>query len=218
MRRAQTVRHNTRPSLALGTDDLGLLREGDESNEDVLRKQLLDKDRENDKLRMTIQTLQDQLAQRPPLETIQELEREYKNLELLLQGTQRENERCMSELERGKAREKMLERELARLVGENWQAALDLSAPLGQTPTPTLVRSARSRSGSLLSSSPITAADPSAVDPGAARAHIEKMRLLILGMEQRLEGQEEKLGRTIERAEREGKRFEELRKSALAKG
>jgi hypothetical protein len=28
------------------------------------------------------------------------LEREYKNLELLLTGTQRENERCMAELER----------------------------------------------------------------------------------------------------------------------
>lgn len=47
-----------------------------------------------------MQTLQSQLAQRPPLETIQELEREYKNLDLLLQGTQRENERCMAELER----------------------------------------------------------------------------------------------------------------------
>jgi hypothetical protein len=51
MRRAQSVRHYARPSLALAADDLGMLREGDESNEDVLRKQLLDKDRENDKAR-----------------------------------------------------------------------------------------------------------------------------------------------------------------------
>jgi hypothetical protein len=51
MRRAQSVRHYARPSLALAADDLGMLREGDESNEDVLRKQLLDKDRENDKVR-----------------------------------------------------------------------------------------------------------------------------------------------------------------------
>jgi hypothetical protein len=51
-------------------------------------------------LQTQIQLLQAQLAQRPPLETIQELEKEYKNLELLLQGTQRENERCMAEMER----------------------------------------------------------------------------------------------------------------------
>lgn len=50
MRRAQSVRHYGRPSLALGADDLGVLREGDESNEDILRRQLLDKDRENDKV------------------------------------------------------------------------------------------------------------------------------------------------------------------------
>ena len=50
MRRAQSVRHYGRPSLALGADDLGVLKEGDESNEDVLRRQLIDKDRENDKV------------------------------------------------------------------------------------------------------------------------------------------------------------------------
>jgi hypothetical protein len=47
-RKAQSVRHFARPSLALGADDLGVLREGDESNEDVLRKQLLNKDKECD--------------------------------------------------------------------------------------------------------------------------------------------------------------------------
>lgn len=101
MRRAQSVRGYGRPSsVVLTTDDLGVLREGDESDEDVLRRQLLDKDRENDKLQTQIESLQTQLAQRPPLEQIQELEKEYKHLELLLQGTQRENERCMTELER----------------------------------------------------------------------------------------------------------------------
>jgi hypothetical protein len=71
------------------------------------------------------------------LEHVQQLEREYKNLEILLQGTNRENERAMIELERfvstpfclhfsdiiirSKDREKMLERELTKLVGENWQ-------------------------------------------------------------------------------------------------
>lgn len=41
-----------------------------------------------------------QLSERPPLEVVQGLQKEYTNLEILLQGTQRENERCMSELER----------------------------------------------------------------------------------------------------------------------
>lgn len=53
MRRAQTVRNyanGSRPSLQLGTDDIGALTEGDERPEDGLRKKLLEKDRENDKV------------------------------------------------------------------------------------------------------------------------------------------------------------------------
>jgi hypothetical protein len=50
MRRAQSVRNYHRPSPSVVTDDLGLLREGDEPTEDMLRRQLLDKDRENDKV------------------------------------------------------------------------------------------------------------------------------------------------------------------------
>jgi len=49
---------------------------------------------------MQMQLLKSQLTERPPIEHIQAIEKEYKNLELLLQGTQRENERCMAELER----------------------------------------------------------------------------------------------------------------------
>lgn len=49
---------------------------------------------------MSIQALQDQLAQRPPIERIQELEKEYKNLDLILQGTLRENEKSMADMER----------------------------------------------------------------------------------------------------------------------
>ena len=49
MRRAQSVRHYARSSLAPGADDLGVLKE-DESVEDVLRRQLLEKDRECDKV------------------------------------------------------------------------------------------------------------------------------------------------------------------------
>ena len=157
MRRAQSVRTYPRTSLTLGSSidhaDLSTLRETSEppSVEDTLRKQLLDKDRENDKvsprlrphsslvtrrrrarpltrrhaqLQSTILTLQTQLAARPPLETILSLEKEYKNLDLILQGTQRENERCMAELERVRTRERLLEQALAKVAGENWQVGL----------------------------------------------------------------------------------------------
>ena len=48
-RRSQTTRHFGRPSQLLQTDDLGVLREGDET-EDVLRRQLLEREREIDKV------------------------------------------------------------------------------------------------------------------------------------------------------------------------
>ena len=132
MRRAQSVRHYTRATVSAtttGTDDLGVLKEvPEESTEVTLRRQLLEKDRENDKvrellnsspqriasewrlsyhpsqLRDQIQALQAQLSHRPPIEAIQELRKEYSNLELILQGTQRENERAMTELERSISR------------------------------------------------------------------------------------------------------------------
>ncbi|KAL5494612.1 hypothetical protein ACEPAI_73 [Sanghuangporus weigelae] len=135
MRRAQSLRnHNARSSAVSLTDDLGALREqNEESTEDTLTKKLLAAERENDKLKAQILSLQDQLTQRPPLEKVQELEREYKNLELLLLGTQRENERGMAELERGKNREKMLERELTKLLGENWQSSLNIPSTTTNT-------------------------------------------------------------------------------------
>ena len=49
-RRSQTTRHYARPSL-LPTDDLGVLRESDESTEDVLRRQVLERERDIDKVR-----------------------------------------------------------------------------------------------------------------------------------------------------------------------
>ena len=55
MRRAQSVRHYTRASAstaATGTDDLGMLKEVPEESTDVtLRRQLLEKEKENDKVR-----------------------------------------------------------------------------------------------------------------------------------------------------------------------
>ncbi|KAF8195065.1 hypothetical protein BJ912DRAFT_876291 [Pholiota molesta] len=241
MRRAQSVRHYARPSLALAADDLGILREGDESNEDVLRKQLLEKDRECDKLQMTVQALQEQLAQRPPIEKIQELEMEYKNLELILVGTQRENEKSMAQIEQAKQREKMLERELTRLAGDNWRANLEIPPPGTLT-----ARSSHQRSNTV--SSPISYAlgrgsptssprldsshrtsSPSPIRQGesqkdneaqrvAAMAQIEQIRMLVLGMDQRLDAREERLAKTLERAEHEGKRFEGAAAAAAAVG
>ncbi|KAJ7847823.1 hypothetical protein B0H14DRAFT_908413 [Mycena olivaceomarginata] len=228
MRRAQSVRNYGRPSLAIGADDLGVLREGNESDEDILRRQLIDKDRENDRLRTQVEALQAQLSQRPPLETIQRLEKEYKSLDLLLDGTQRENERCMSEIERGKAREKMLERELAKLAGENWQTALDIgpaTAPtlsgrsmlhqrsntLGTMPSPILSH-AQAQNTSAAEEPPNPAQRQLQIEQQQATlAHIEQVRMLIMGMEQRLQTREDKLVKSVERAESEGRRFEELR-------
>ena len=54
MRRAHSVRNHVsgRSSLQIGTDDMGTLTECDERSEDGLRKKLLEKDRENDKVRV----------------------------------------------------------------------------------------------------------------------------------------------------------------------
>ncbi|KAJ3880535.1 hypothetical protein F5051DRAFT_399648 [Lentinula edodes] len=289
MRRSQTLRNHTRASmssaagntsqfgtmgpgtgqLALHSDDLGVLREGDESDADVLRRQLLDKDRECDRLKTTLSLLQSQLSLRPPVEHVQALEREYKDLELLLEGTQRENERCMGEMERMKIREKMLERELARLAGDNWQSSLDISpfppaaiGTLGRSsafhqrsntaPTNTRVDSSsissgrsassssplnpsinanansssphlanspsisRSTSEHVLTSSPIQESDShpggggGGMDPAMLAAHIEKVRLLIMGMETRILKREDHLQEMVKRAESEGRRWEEV--------
>ncbi|KAF7309926.1 hypothetical protein MIND_00364900 [Mycena indigotica] len=235
MRRAQSVRNHTRPSLAFGADDLGVLREANETTEEALRRQLIEKDRENDRLKSQIETLQGMLSQRPDVESVQELQREYKSLELLLAGTQRENERSMAEIERGKAREKLLEGELAKLAGENWQSALDIAPPnvSGTAATITGRSFLHSRSNTLSAhASPVLAhAQAASVttaspieDPRAQQqqtqatlAHIEQVRLLIMGMEQRLQTREEKLVKSVQRAESEGRRFEELRREAAGR-
>ncbi|KAK0464264.1 uncharacterized protein EV420DRAFT_1302529 [Desarmillaria tabescens] len=210
MRRSQSVRNQPRPSLALISDDLGVLREGDESNEDVLRKQLIEKDRECDRLQTQVQQLQAQLAQRPSLESVQELQKEHKNLELLLQGTQRENERCMADIERGKTREKMLERELARLAGDNWQVSLDIA------PSPAAFQPHATLSGHR-HSLPSAASDASGdINNAALLARLDQIRLTVLGMEQRALQREEKLNKNIQVAEAEARKYEDISKSLTA--
>ena len=51
MRRTQSVRNHVRnTSMLEGNDELGMLRETEEDVEEALRRQLLEKDRENDKV------------------------------------------------------------------------------------------------------------------------------------------------------------------------
>jgi len=49
----------------------------------------------------------------------------------------------------------------------------------------------------------------------ARMAHVEQVRLLVLGMEERLRTREEKLVKTMEKADQESHRFEVLSKDAL---
>jgi hypothetical protein len=48
----------------------------------------------------------------------------------------------------------------------------------------------------------------------ATMAHVEQVRLLVLGMEERLRVREEKLAKTMEKADQESHRFEVLSKDA----
>ncbi|KAI6097270.1 hypothetical protein EDD16DRAFT_1669098 [Pisolithus croceorrhizus] len=217
MRRTQSVRtYNKQPSTSIIADDLGVLRESsEESVEDVLRKQLLDKDRENDKLQTTILALQAQLAQRPSIETFQEFEKEHRNLELLLQGTQRENERCMAEIDRMKTREKLLEQALAKVAGENWQSVLDITPSSSSSARIGMNTYLHRTQPSSVTESSGQSASPTPVSVEATRAQFEQVRLLILGMEQRMQEREEKLNKTIERAETQEMKCEALQKEIL---
>lgn len=39
-------------------------------------------------------------------------------------GTQRENERCMAELDKSKRRERLMEAELVKIYGDDWAVSL----------------------------------------------------------------------------------------------
>lgn len=69
-------------------------------------------------------------------------------------------------------------------------------------------------------SSPVTAMNTnltSSQDATQAKlSHIEQVRMLILGMEQRLQVREEKLSKTMEKAERESGLLENVRKEVLS--
>ena len=50
----------------------------------------------------------------------------------------------------------------------------------------------------------------------ATIAHIEQVKLMILGMDQRLESREAEITANIKRAQGESSRFEEMRKQVLS--
>lgn len=95
-------------------------------------------------LKDQILSLQALLAQRPSAEELRSARETVRNVELLLAGANKENERAMMETERSVSadwtincistnghamsranrRIKILEDELARLAGENWQVCL----------------------------------------------------------------------------------------------
>ena len=57
-----------------------------------------------------------------------------------------------------------------------------------------------------------------AADKEINKAYIEQVRLLIIGMEQRLQDREDRLLKNIDHAEGEGRKFEEARKRIVAAG
>lgn len=220
--------------------------------------------------------LQTQLAARPPLAKVQALEKEYSQLELLYHSTQRENQTCMSELEKTKRRERILETELAKHFGDNWMVRpvpyithsipnvcfkddLNLTAQLNPTaisgpgsspvlekrnplgsvsarrpsvvtrglstsshrPSPstqTLGDNSRPVSPSRASSSPnlVSALPPSSSTLPALPEHLEQIRSLILGMDQKLKIQEEKLQTMAADARAGEKKYEKLLASSNA--
>ncbi|KAM6498949.1 hypothetical protein JOM56_006897 [Amanita muscaria] len=58
---------------------------------------------------------------------------------------------------------------------------------------------------------------PPVQSQGVTLSQIESVRLLVLGIEQRLQTREEKLVKTMEKAENEGKRFEAFKQELTMK-
>jgi hypothetical protein len=131
----------------------------------------------------------------------------------------------------------MLENELSKLAGENWQVCPPSSLtslyicninaiPICVLQTvleiaPTTASNSTSGQAPIASLRSKHARVPSADSSSqpsteATQAHLEQVRLLILGMEQRLSTREESLKKVVERAEGESGRFDELNQALLA--
>ncbi|CAE6505479.1 unnamed protein product, partial [Rhizoctonia solani] len=164
-------------------------------------------------LKDQIATLTQVVNARPPLEQVQALQKEYQNLELILQGTQRENERCMTELEKSKRKEKMMEAELAKVYGEDWAANLGLP-----TSSPSISRAlpvSASATANVRQSPPPQARSEETSDGpsnAAINEHLEAVRMLVLGMDAKLAEREAQISKEMARAEEETQRAASARK------
>jgi hypothetical protein len=121
----------------------------------------------------------------------------------------------------------MLERELEKLAGVNWQvcyffASFDHNTGLLIVKQNALGISSSSligRGGSEDSPKrPETSlpSNDSSVSIEATLAHLEQVRLMVLGMEQRLDLREAELATNIHKAQAQSTKFEEMRKQILA--
>lgn len=124
----------------------------------------------------------------------------------------------------------MLERELTKLAGDNWQVRptrlfhcptsthvlsqemLEISPSPASATVPT--RALFGRRGSVSNAS--QTGEPSSATNEATLAQMEQVRLLVLGLDQRMQAREGSLVQIIQRAEGEVAKFEELRKTVLA--
>ncbi|CAG8581834.1 15377_t:CDS:2 [Acaulospora colombiana] len=190
-RRGTTTRgHNRLGSSTAGYDELGVVTERREGSTDLesLRRDLEASERENNRLKDQILSLQALLAQRPSAEELRAAKETVRNVELLLAGANKENERAMMETDRANRRIKILEDELARLAGENWQTTLDL-APRSSLDSPE-------------KPTPAPASAITAPPPTATAAYLEQAK--------------EELNKTICTAEEKEKQLQNLKKAELS--
>ncbi|KIJ54330.1 hypothetical protein M422DRAFT_154103 [Sphaerobolus stellatus SS14] len=214
MRRAQTVRHRQSQSVAV-TDDLGFLREGDQSIEDVLRQDLAATRRENERLQSQIDSLNAALKSRPPQEKFEQLQREYQNLDLILHGTQKENERAMTELERVKNRERVMEKKLRDLIGEDWEETINIGGTISAMPSGRSFGTPRARAGTAETWAGGSNASATSASTEATLEHMENIRAMLTGMAERLQSGEQKVQDALNQAEEEKKLLKDMLKKEI---
>ncbi|KAL5640100.1 hypothetical protein ACGC1H_007406 [Rhizoctonia solani] len=214
--RSQTLLANTTVTNTNSTDDLTAYLDESSANINEIvqsRTTIGERDREIAKLKDHITNLTQVVNSRPPLEQVQALQKEYQNLELILQGTQRENERCMAELEKSKRKEKMMEAELAKVYGDDW--ANHLGMP---TSSPSISRALPVSAGVTAnvrqSPPPQKQAEETSDAPSnaAINEHLEAVRMLVLGMDAKLAEREARISKEMARAEEEAQRAASARK------
>lgn len=127
------------------------------------------------------------------------------------------------------ARIVQLERALSSVMGENWEVSclfLDLSRTVSESMAysqeklelegATVTRSTSMRKRQSMQPAPVAAPPPSSISPvmeqqnDTQHASLQQIRMLILGMEKRLESRTEQLEEEISKADAEGRRYREL--------